>query len=303
MAQGHSSRHSVRYVAESTFGTTPTTPTFIDIPNTGSTLKVAKNTFVSQTVRNDRQINDMRHGVRRAEGNINFELAYGDFDTFLEAALMGSWSTNVLKTGTTLAPFSIERAFADISEFWNFKGCLINTLSLNIQPDAMVTGSFGIIGSGLMTPASSTAANSVTAASAYDPFDAFSGSITEGGASANITALSMELNNGLVGSYIVGSETAPQVNYGQSNLTGSLTAWFESETLLNKFLAETESEVVLTLAGITGGDLAIDIPRIKFTDGAVDVQNANDGLLAVMPWQALYSSGDASNIVITRTPA
>ncbi|MFP1634086.1 phage tail tube protein [Zhengella sp. ZM62] len=302
MAQSHGSRHAISYVAESTFGTTPGSPTMLELRNTGTTLAVRKDNYVSEEIRSDRQIVDLRHGVKRADGEINFELSYGAFDDWLEAALFSTWSTNVLKAGTTSKSFTVERLFTDISEYQPFTGVMVNTMTLDIQPNAMVTGSFGVIGTGAMTPASSSL-GSPTAAATNPPFDGFTGSITEGGSAANITSLSLELNNNLQPTYVIGSDTAPQIIYGQSVLTGTVEAWFETEALLNKFLNETESAIVLTLEGASGGDLEIDIPRIKYTTGDLNVQSANDGILVSLGFQAMRSSSDASNIVITRTPA
>lgn len=303
MAQAQGSRHSISFVAESTFGVTPGTPSMLQLRNTGTTLAVRKDNFASNEIRNDRQIVDLRHGVRRADGDINFELSYGAFDDWLEAALFGTWATNVLKAGVTPKSFTVERAFADVSEYQPFTGVMVNAMSLSIQPNAMVTGTFGLIGTGAMTPASSALDASITAAPAHAPFDGFTGSITEGGSAANITALTIELANNLEPSFIVGSDTAPQILAGQSVLTGQVTAWFESEALLNKFLNETESALSVTLEGASGGDLTIAIPRIKYTGAAVDVQNANDGLLVVLPWSAMRDNSEATNFKITRVPA
>lgn len=303
MAQAQGSRHSLAYVSEVTFGTTPGTPAMLAFRNTGTTLAVRKDNFVSAEIRNDRQVVDLRHGVRRAEGDINFELGYGSFDDFLEAALFGTWATNVLKAGVTPKFFTIERAFADVSEYWAFTGCMVNMMSLNIVPNDMVKGTFGVIGTGSMTPASSPLDASVTAAATHPPFDGFTGSLTEGGSSANVTALTLELNNNLSPSFIIGSDTAPQILAGQSILTGTVSAWFESETLVNKFLAETESSLSVTLEGISGGDHTILIPRIKYTAATVDVQSADEGLLVSLPFQALRDSSEATNLKITRVPA
>ena len=82
-----------------------------------------------------------------------------------------------------------------------------------------------------------------------------------------------------------------------------MTAFFESETLLNKFLSETESSLSVTLEGASGGDITILVPRIKYTAGDVDVTNADDGLLITMPFQAMRDSSEATNLKITRVPA
>lgn len=153
-----------------------------------------------------------------------------------------------------------------------------------------------------MTP-SGTSLGSPSAAASNPPFDGFTGTITEGGASAHVTALTLELNNNLNPSYVVGSDTAPQVLAGQAILTGNLTAWFESEAMVNKFLNETESALSLTLEGASGGDLTIDIPRLKYTGASVDVTNANDGVVVSMPFTALRDSSEATNLKLTRVPA
>lgn len=303
MAQAQGSRHSISYVNEVTFGTTPGTPSMLELRNTGTTLKATKDAFVSEEIRNDRQIVDMRHGLKKIGGDINFELCYGAFDDFLEAALFGSWSTNVLKAGTTAKFFSIERAFADVSEYHLFTGCMVNTFSLNIQPNAMVTGTFGIVGKNV-TIGSSAADASVTAAATHPPFDGFTGTISEGGSSVdNVTSLTLELNNNLNPAFVIGSDVTPQILAGRSILTGTLQAFFESEALLNKFLNETESSISVTLEGISGGDHTILIPRIKYTAGDVDVTTADDGLLISLPFQAMRDSSEATNFKITRVPA
>lgn len=303
MAQAQGSRHSVSYVPEVTFGTTPGTPSMLELRNTGVTLNTVKDNFVSNEIRNDRQVVDMRHGLKRIEGDINFELGYGYLDDMLEAALFGSWSTNVLKAGITPKFFSIERAFADVAQYEVFTGCMIDRLSLSIQPNAMITGSFGFIGKN-MTISGTALDASITAAAANAPYDGFSGSISEGGGAVdNITQITLELQNNLAPSYVVGLETTPQILAGRSILTGEVTAFFESATLLNKFLNETESSISLSLIGLgSAGDLTILIPRIKYSSANVNVQNADDGLLLSMPFQALRDSSEATNLKITRVP-
>ena len=301
MTQASGSRHSVAYVNETTFGTTPTTPTMLQFRNTGTTLKASKDNFVSEEIRNDRHVVDLRHGLKQIGGDLNFEYCPGYLDDFLEKALFGTWSTNVLKAGTTAGYFSIERAFADVSEYHQFTGCMVNTMSLNIVPNDMVKGTFGIVGKDV-TVASTALDSSVTAADTDPPFDGFTGSILEGGGAANnVTSLTIDLNNNLDPSFVIGADTTPNILSGQSIVTGTLTSFFESETLLNKFRNETECSVSVTLEGVSGWDHTILIPRVKYTAGEVDVTSANDGLLVNMPFHALRDSTEATNIKITRT--
>ena len=123
MANG--SRHSMRYVAESTYGQTPATPAFKPIRHTGTTLGLSKESLQSEEIRSDRQIADFRHGAYQVGGDINIELSYGSFDKLLEAVLCGTWQidspaagTDRLKAGTVRRSFTIERFFGVLLEHY-----------------------------------------------------------------------------------------------------------------------------------------------------------------------------------------
>jgi len=301
MAQGQRFDQSLYYVAETTPGTTPSTPTLVEIPIAGSpTIKVNKEFNKSARVGN-RNINKQRHGARSSGGGIPIELAYGDFDALFESLMCSTWSTNVLKVGETLKYFTLEHRFPTISEFHPFTGVFANAFSLSATPNGMVTGSFDMLGLGGMTPASSTVADTSTPTAGYEPFDGFSGTITEGGSSANLTALEINIaNNGAI-AHRLGLETGNHANIGQVDITGTSTVFFESETLLNKFLGETESALTIEFEGIDGGDLQFDFSTLKYSDASIT--ESDEGLLVQMPFSASYDTSDASSIVITRTPA
>lgn len=301
MAQARRFDQSLYAIAEVTPGTTPSTPTLVEIPIAGNpTLNVEKDNFQSNRIGN-RNVTHLRHGTRRASGDIPIELAYGDFDTLFESVMCSTWNTNVLKVGNTQKYFTLERRYTGISEFQPFLGCLMNGFNFSAQPNGMVTGAFSVLGMGLMTPASSTLASVSTATAGNDPFDGFTGTITEGGSAANITALDLTLTNNGALPYIIGSDTAPHANVGMFGATGNVTAFFESEALVNKFLAETESALTIEFEGIDGGDLEFDFSSVKYTGSSVT--EADEGLLVSMPFTATFNTGDASTLVITRTPA
>jgi len=301
MTQGLRFDQSLWQVVESTPGTTPATPTLIEIPIAGlPTLKIDKDSFQSERIGN-RNVTHLRHGARKASGDIPIELAYGDFDTLLESVMCSSWSTNVLKVGETLKYFTLERRFEGISEFNPYLGCIMSGFSISAQPNAMVTGSFSVTGLGGMTPASSTVSDTDTATTGNDPFDGFTGTISEGGSSANVTALDLSITNNAAAINIIGTDIANHINIGMFGVTGTVTALFESEALINKFLGETESALTVEFEGITGGDLEFDISSLKYTDASIT--EADEGLLVQMPFTGTYNVSDVSSLVITRTPA
>jgi hypothetical protein len=295
------SQHELSYVAESEFGVTPNTPTMKRFRNAGTTLNLTKESFVSNELRADRMISDVRHGTQRVGGDVNIELSYGAFDDILAGALFGNWTGDVLKAGTTFKSFTIERRFTDIASYLKYKGCVSNGLTLSITPGGMVTGTIPFIGRELVTTGGSLGSPSDVATKS--PFDAFTGAITEGGSPiAVVTSIELNLQNGLEPAFVVGSNKTPRIIPGRSNLTGTVSAYFENTTMLEKFVAETESSIEVELEDTEGNVLAINVPRIKYSGADAPVQGEG-GVTINMPFQALRDNSEATSLVLTRTAA
>lgn len=312
MADG--SRHSMRLVQESTYGVTPATPVFDYVRHTQTTLGLSKEALQSEEIRDDRQIADFRHGARQVGGDINIELSYGSFDKILEALLGGTWAadtpalgTDQLKAGTTRRSFTIERFFGDIQSadkpYHRFTGVEFNTLQLQINANAMITGTIGVIGKDLALDTAIIAGATYSAVSTTSPLDSFTGTLNENGSPiAVITEIQLNLDNGLDTRFVVGSKTTLRPSIGRSNVSGQITAYFENSLLLEKFINETESDIEFNLPDGAGNNLKFILPRIKYNGGQPDVQGEGPITLA-MPFQALLDSTTGTNIIIERTPA
>ena len=302
-----SARHNLFLLPEVTYGVTPAVdPEFIDVRHTGTSLGLSKETFTSEELHADRQIRDSRHGVRSVAGDVSVELSYGSFDTILEAVLMGTWTTDVLKAGVARRSFSLLRHFTDQASgdkpFHLFSGCEFNTLNLTIPASGMVTGSFGVVGKGqtVLADLSSLGTPTFTDPTTEAPFDSFTGSIDEAGSAISVvTEVSLSLANGLAVRNVIGSAETILPSIGRSTLTGSITAYFENATLLEKFLNETESSLVVTLQDPAGNTYEIDLPRIKYNGGQPDT-SGEDSITINFPIDALYNVDDLSQVVITR---
>lgn len=292
-------RERTGFIAESTWGTTPSTPAFSLLRKNSISVGLEKDALLSEEIRSDRQITDMRHGVRSVSGDVAFELSPDSFDAFIEAALMGTWTIDVLKAGTTRRSFTIERYFSDIVQFYRATGCEINTMSLDIAPNAIITGSFGIVGKDVTIAQTAIAGASYGAIPDKRVFNSLSGSLyVDSTQVAVISQVSLSLENAIENLPVVGQNTNVRGAAGRSNLSGEVTAYFEDVSLLNLFEGETESSITLTL---TSGEesYVIDLPRVLFNGGKPDAGGEREISLS-MPFQALYSVSDASQIIITR---
>jgi len=293
---------------EVTFGVTPaTSPEFIDLRHTGTTLGVSKNSVVSEELHPDRQIRDFRHGLVTVAGDHSFEFSYGSFDLFLAAVLMSDWATDELIAGVDRQSFSILREFTDLltadKPFQLFGGCEVNTLNLTVPAEGIVTGTFGIMGKSgqVLADLTSLGTPTFTDPTVTQPFDSFTGTIKEGAVTIGIvTEVSLSLTNNLETRPVVGSNTTLEHSTGRCNLTGSVSVYFENSEMLEKFYNETISSLEFSLVDPAGNKYDVLIPKIKYSDGKPDV--AGEGAIVVpFPFQAVYDDTTGSNIKITRT--
>jgi hypothetical protein len=105
MALGVTNRVALRFKPEATFGTTPGTGNHYLLRVTGETLKYALSTVQSNEIRSDRMITDLPIVDAGANGDVNFEFSYGEFDHLLASVLQGTWAasgTNGAATGTAV---------------------------------------------------------------------------------------------------------------------------------------------------------------------------------------------------------
>lgn len=301
------SRHSLRIVAEVTPGTTPATPAFTPIRHTSTTLGMTKDPLESAELRDDRQISTYRHGARQCNGDIGFEFSYGSFDNILEAVLGGTWTANVLTAGVVRRTFTIERFFSDLlaaaNPYHRFTGCEFNTLALQINANAMITGTVGILGLDMVLAQTAIAGATVAAPTTTDPLDSFTGELKEGGVTiAVITEIQLNVDNGMAARFVVGSKTSIKPSQGRSRITGQITAYFENSDLFLKFVNEVESSIEVNLPDLDGNNYKLELPRVKYNGGKPDVTGDGPITLA-MPFIALLDPVTNTNCKLTREPA
>lgn len=81
---------SIGFIKELTWGTMPVSPRLKALRITGEDLMHEKETIQSQEVRADRQVADLVEVGVQASGGFEFELSFGSFAPFLEAALFAA---------------------------------------------------------------------------------------------------------------------------------------------------------------------------------------------------------------------
>lgn len=301
------SRTGLSYVTEVTYGVTPGTPSLVSLPFNSMSLDLTKERVQGNDIISDRMVRTDRHGNRAVGGDIVVDLRKADYDVLLESAFYNAFATNVLKVGTTQKSFSIEDAALDITQFRLFTGCVVNSAAFSVKPNQMVTATFGIVGKD-MTIAGTSLDAVKTAASTNQPFDSYSGTMKIGNAGsapsavANITGIDFTITNNLGPTYVIGSSSTPQLEYGMASVEGTVTAYFDDAALITRFLSETATSMEVNVDDPTGtNDYTFLFPRVKFNGAAVPVDSPTSRIVTI-PFVAIYDTTENTVLKLTRTP-
>lgn len=323
MAFSQGSRSQLAFKKETTFGTTPA-GNFTNLPFTSHALTLGKERVAGQDIQSDRMPRVDRHGNRSVSGDIVCDLRHAVYDPLIESALMtdndfatgfssgnATSVTNAAILGTTPNFISVEDYAVDVDQAQLFTGMTVNTMGVSIAPNAMVTATFGMLGKNMSV---SQTQKTVDASAGNEPFDAYSGSVklgnkgTLGSALTIITAVDFTLDNGFNPTFVVGSDSAPQFEFGTASIEGTVSAYFEDTIMLNRFLNETESslEVVVGDPESTPRTLTFTFPRIKINSADIGVDGAtsrivNMSFVALRDDTDLTSSATDANTMIKIT--
>ena len=304
MAFAQGSRTRLAFIPEVTFGTTPSTPTLVALPIKTHSLALTKDRLQGEDILGDRMSRVDRHGNRQAGGSLEVDLRAGTFDPFLESAMFGAFTTDVLKVGTVPRFLTLEDAALDIAQFRVFRGMAVSSASFSVAPNQMVQTTFEMVGRGA-TQATATIATTITPAATVAPFDSYNGAVYDGGTTSGdiigvVSSMSFSIQNSLAPTFVVGSAETPQLEFGRAVVEGEMSIYYEDAALINKFLNETESSIRLVV-DVPGGGSAytFDFPRVKYNGAAVPLANPQSRMIT-LPFVSLFDADDANILVITR---
>lgn len=110
-----SNRVQLGYVQETTFGAVKSGANLKIIRMTGESLAKEAKTAVSNELRSDRQVADLKRTGINAAGGVNMELSYSSYDDLIQAALGASAWAAAVTVGplTTISASSTDNSFSD----------------------------------------------------------------------------------------------------------------------------------------------------------------------------------------------
>ena len=301
MAFAQGSRSRLAFGVESAFGTAASS--YTNLPFNTHSLNLSKERVAGNEIQPDRMPRVDRHGNRSVAGDIAVDLRDTAYDDLIESAMLSTFSTGVIKVGTTPKFLTLEDYAGDIDQARLFTGCAVSTMNVSMAPNQMVTATFGMVGKDMSISATE---KTVAAAGVGEPFDAYSGSLLVadvdgiGGASALsiVTSVDFTVTNSFAPTFVVGSDSAPQLEFGRAEVEGTITAYFEDLSLVNRFLDETESALQVSVADPSANTMTFLFPRVKFNAADIPVDGPTSRVVT-LPFVALYDDTELTNLKIT----
>lgn len=281
MAYSTGSQVQVAYIPEVTPGTTPATPQTIAIPHVKFSAELDRNTISDPSRTADNQKRFMSAGSYKTSGSLEVALSHSQYDALLEAALMGTWATNVLKIGTTQKYFTFEEFDAKIPLSRVFTGVEVDSLKLSVKPDSTVSATFGIMGRATSHSGVSIDPTPTAFIAGKEPFTGSKGgSLTIDGVTANVTSVDLSITNSVKMINTIGSTAPTASTAGQKTISGSLTVLLSDATLYNKFITNAPAALVFVLSDGTNS-YTISLPKIYLTKANASADSADERVLSV----------------------
>lgn len=227
-----------------------------------------------------------------AAGSITVNNANG----VLEAAGSSFTVTQLAQivNGTTLNTSFFEKNYTDINEFAYYTGCAFNTMGVSAGLQQIITGNFDILGkreqsrSSTLGDGSNTAAGTDQVMNTIDHISA----IYENETALDVTQFDFSLNNNLRNRLQLGVLGPCGVGTGSIDVTGTLQKYLESETVIDKYLNWTDTNLAFVCADSNGQTYVFDFPRVKFTSGQRVAGGINQDILADLNWTAYRDASE-----------
>ena len=303
MAFAQGSRSRLAFGVESAFGTAATS--YTNLPFNTHSLNLSKERVAGNEIQPDRMPRVDRHGNKSVAGDITVDLRDAAYEDLIESAMLSATelSAGSITVGTTPKFLTLEDYAADIDQARLFTGCTVSTMNVSMAPNQMVTATFGMVGKDMSISATE---KTVADAGVGEPFDAYSGSLLVadvdgiGGASALsiVTSVDFTVTNSFAPTFVVGSDSAPQLEFGRAEVEGTITAYFEDLSLVTRFLDETESAIQVSVADPSTNTMTFLFPRVKFNAADIPVDGPTSRVIT-LPFVALYDDAEDTNLKIT----
>ena len=292
------STKKVAIVAETTQGTTPSTPTFLTLRDTRTEGSYDRPYGESPERRNDGMLAALVKMPTKLTRKITLPLCYEtSLHTLLASFQCNTWSTNALVNGTALQPFTLEEvqgaSLASPGPWMRSVGCTVDGFSLNMPYGKEGEFQFDIIGFSETTASSAIAGATYTAPGTDDPITPIDTVINglAGLTTPKVQSLQITAKRNIRTNYQWTSADAYRTGLGRYRVDVAVQMYFSALAEYTAIAPGLLSTLDITVGSVSGHKYEIILPNVKFSEPVLsDTGNDGDVILS-FKGSALYDSG------------
>lgn len=262
------------------------------LTETGANIAVGGATFAGLAA---------NHGVFRIEtlGTASFNVVGTLANSANGSTIIVTIKGSHLRNPGTLAAitkqsFTMETGFTDINKYFVQRGQRVGSFSMSVASGEIVTGSFSFMGQGSVVGNTSTLGNTgsytVLPTTATEVFNATAnvGSINKDGVTLTTALQSIEINGdaNLREQRAVSEKFPAGIGYGRFNLTGTITAYFDTLDFYNDFLNHTTRSIGWDFEDVDHNKYYFTIPAIKLIADPIAPGGIDEDIMEELEWNA-----------------
>lgn len=304
-------------VEEDDYGVIPANPAFLELPIVSESLATNANTTTSNTLNPDRQLVDSILTGLDVSGNLEIEVARTPaLDAMFESALSEAWDKITvpgdweLSVGSTMKSFTVMKRWPDPAGtvgvdylYHIYTGCVVNSMTMTMSAGSEVTGSIAMVGKEADADTSTTlpVGATLTSPSKFNVLrapevqnillDNVANTLATAIGSSCVTDITLTLNANVRGVQCLGTLGNKESVLGRFESTAAITIFFNSNDVMEEFLAQGIVDVAFEIGDTAGDDhYAFLIPRGKISANTVVAGGTGTDVVNSLTVQALVDN-------------
>lgn len=297
-------------IAETTVGTTPSTPAFLLLRDIRVGGAPQRSSTRSPERRSDRQAGYMVTGLNSYPKTIEMPWHRdAGLDVLWESAFGAAWATNTLKVGSTQKTFTLEEKYEGgaTDPYRRLTGAQVDSVSIDFQLGQPGQLSFGLRALAEATATAAIASSTYAAPSpGYDPVSSVGITVTTlfGITSPKVVAFQATLTNNLRDQYKFGSADPHGIGFGLFDLSGQVQFYLSQLSDYSTFATRQTGAVIdLTIGTQANYKDQLVCSEVDVWNPDVSDPGATGDHLVTLNFMARYDASDASAVKLLRNVA
>jgi len=289
-------------IAEVTAGTTPATPTMLEMVVKSFSPRATNNVITDNAIRSHPFTDRILAGTNVMEFGLEYNLDQ-NHDLLWETFFGQAYSSNTLKFVDALKTLSMEsQTGGTLAKFDHYLGSMFSSMGISVSASDTEPVAISMSGRAMTSTLddAATIATAVTGAGVLDPFTFIGGALTIGGAATKIMSGTINLERAVDPLMEVGSANPTEFVPGACKASGNLTVAYRDAAMSDIFEGFTQSAQVYTFSSADGTkSRALTFPKTRFLSFGRSITSRGIRTQEIS-WEAEYDTSSATVLSVVK---